>query len=144
MNGSPSCPYTSQTSLATFPLWECHGNMRKLSRSGYRYMSDSSIRTKPSTEDPSNIHLLSNAFSSCLAVIATFFSVPNTSENCSRINCTSFSLTRSMTSCLVYRSISSLLFSFLFGFKIQPAVNIILSSYIFIVNQSRGNTALLK
>ena len=39
------------------------------------------ILTKPSTEEPSNMHLLSSAFSSWLEVIAIFLSVPKISVN---------------------------------------------------------------
>ncbi len=51
-------------------------------------MSDSSIRTKPSIEEPSNMHLLLSAFSSWLRVIATFLSEPRISVNCRRIKLT--------------------------------------------------------
>ena len=95
--------------LATFPCCGLHGKIINVSRSGYRYISDSSILTNPSIDDPSNIHLLSNAFSSCPAVIATFFNVPNISVNCSLINSISSSSTILIMSCFVYLLILILL-----------------------------------
>jgi hypothetical protein len=46
-------------------------------------MSDSSMRTKPSIEDPSNIMSPANAFSNCEAGISTFLFTPRMSVNCS-------------------------------------------------------------
>ena len=54
-NGVPSVLYTSQISLATFPVCGLHGKITKLSRSGLRHISDSSIRANPSIDEPSNI-----------------------------------------------------------------------------------------
>ena len=99
--GTPSGRYTSHIKRATFPCCGRHGRISNVLRSGYRYISDSSIRTKPSIAEPSNIHLLSNALSSWLAVIATFFKFPDTSVNWSLINCTSFSSTSWIISCFV-------------------------------------------
>ncbi len=103
--GFPSAVYTSQMSLAVFPISEFHGSMTNESVSGDRYMSDSSILTNPSMDEPSNIHLLSRAFSSCFAVIATFFSMPKMSVNWSLMNSTFSSLTIFMISSFVYLDI---------------------------------------
>src|ERR1700704_6217075 len=46
-------------------------------------MSDSSIRTKPSIEDPSNMMSPANAFSNCDAGSSTFLLMPRMSVNCS-------------------------------------------------------------
>ena len=59
----PSGLYTSQMSRATFPWLGRQGNTTKESRLGYRYWSDSSMRTKPSMEEPSNMIWLFTAFS---------------------------------------------------------------------------------
>ena len=45
-------------------------------------MSDSSIRTKPSIEEPSNIISLSSTFSNWLTGTSTFLIVPKISVNC--------------------------------------------------------------
>ena len=94
---------------ATLPCCGLHGKIIKVSRSGCRYISDSSILTKPSIDEPSNMHLLSSAFSSWLAVIATFFNVPKISVNCKRINSISSSSTMRIISFLVYFAILNLL-----------------------------------
>ena len=51
--GVPSGLWTSQISRATLPYWGRQGRMAKVSRSGQRYWSDSSMRTNPSMELPS-------------------------------------------------------------------------------------------
>src|SRR5437867_1605926 len=68
-----------------------HGKMRNVARSGRRYMSDSSMRTKPSIDDPSNMILPSSASSNWRSGISTFLIVPRMSVNCRRMNLT-FSL----------------------------------------------------
>src|SRR5205823_6352012 len=72
-----------------------HGKMRKVERSGLRYMSDSSIRTKPSMDDPSNMILPSSASSNWRSGISTFLIAPRISVNCRRMNLT---FSRSMRS----------------------------------------------
>src|ERR1035437_9727723 len=82
----PSGVMTSQTTRATFPF-ECdHGKMRNVSRSGTRPMSDSSMRVKPSIEDPSNWISPSSAFSNCERGTSTFLMIPRMSVNCRRRN----------------------------------------------------------
>src|SRR5476649_1215024 len=77
----------SQIMRATFsPVGAVHGNTRKVERSGFRYMSDSSIRTNPSIDDPSNMILPSSASSNCRSGISTFLIVPRMSVNCRRMN----------------------------------------------------------
>ena len=87
------------------PCCVCHGSRQKVSRSGCKYMSDSSMRTKPSMDEPSNMHSLSSAFRAWLLVMATFLSVPKISVNCKRINLTSFSSRIRRMSSLVYLAI---------------------------------------
>src|SRR5699024_4759383 len=70
---------------ATFLFSVVYGKITNESKSGYKYISDSSILTKPSIEDPSNIILLSNALSNWLSGISTFLIVPSISVNCSLI-----------------------------------------------------------
>ena len=53
-------------------------------RSGLSSMSDSSIRTNPSIEEPSNMISPSRAFSNWLRGISTFLFTPRMSVNCSR------------------------------------------------------------
>ena len=53
-------------------------------------MSDSSIRTKPSIEEPSNMMSPSSAFSNCDCGISTFLLMPRMSVNCRRRNRTLF------------------------------------------------------
>jgi hypothetical protein len=52
-------------------------------------MSDSSIRTKPSIDEPSNMICPSSAFSNWLRGTSTFFTTPRMSVNWSRRNRTS-------------------------------------------------------
>ena len=83
------------------PCWGRQGSTVKESRSGYRYMSDSWMRTKPSMELPSIITWLFTAFSIWEAVMATFFSWPKISVNCIRMNLMSSSDTLRIMSSLV-------------------------------------------
>ncbi len=85
-NGLPSGSMTSQTRRATFPFGCDHGKMRNVSRSGTRPMSDSSIRVKPSIEEPSNWISPSSAFSNCERGTSTFLMIPRMSVNCRRRN----------------------------------------------------------
>src|SRR5216684_5211350 len=79
----------SQIIRATLsPVAPAQGKRRKVERSGRRYMSDSSMRTKPSIDDPSNMILPSSASSNCRSGISTFLMVPRMSVNCSRRNLT--------------------------------------------------------
>ena len=75
--------------------------MRKVERSGRRYMSDSSIRTKPSIDDPSNMMAPSSAAANWRSGISTFLMTPRMSVNCRRMNLT------------FMRSASSRIFAFL-------------------------------
>ena len=68
------------------PYWGRQGRMAKVSRSGQRYWSDSSMRTNPSMELPSIITWPARAFSIWDAVMATFFIWPKMSVNCIRMN----------------------------------------------------------
>ena len=55
-NGVPSGLAMSQVMPPMrAPLASGQGSTWKVSRSGFRYMSDSSIRTNPSIDEPSNI-----------------------------------------------------------------------------------------
>ncbi len=74
--------------------------MAKVSRSGFRIMSDSSIRTNPSIDEPSNMISPSSAFSNWLSGTSTFFTAPVMSVNCRRRNRTSCSRSISSTSSL--------------------------------------------
>src|SRR5690349_7171790 len=51
-------------------------------------MSDSSIRTNPSIEEPSNMMRPSSASSNCLSGTSTFLIAPRMSVNCRRMNFT--------------------------------------------------------
>src|SRR6266545_234063 len=86
----------SQMIRATLsPVGPGQGNIRKVARSGRRYMSDSSIRTKPSIDEPSNMILPASASSNWRSGISTFLIVPRMSVNCRRMN---FTFSRSVRS----------------------------------------------
>src|SRR2546425_6734984 len=70
------------------PAGPAHGNTRNVDRSGLRYMSDSSIRTNPSIDEPSNMILPSSASSNWRSGISTFLIVPRMSVNWRRMNLT--------------------------------------------------------
>ncbi len=72
----PSGIFTSQTSRATFPRPPSRGKIRNVLRSGWRSMSDSSMRVNPSIEDPSNMISPSKAFWNWLAGNSTFLLAP--------------------------------------------------------------------
>src|SRR6267378_2388461 len=91
----------SQITRATFPPSSSYGRTRKVPRSGFSTMSDSSMRTKPSIEEPSNITSPSSAFSNWLSGTSTFLLTPRMSVNCSRKNDTPCFLARSRISRLV-------------------------------------------
>ena len=75
-----------------------HGSTWNVLGSGWKYMSDFSMRLKPRIEEPSNISSLSRAFSSSEDGIEMFFNWPYSSVNCRRTNLTSFSRQRSISS----------------------------------------------
>src|SRR5699024_6143774 len=81
--GSPPISYTSQINLADFALSSDQGKILQVLKSGLRYISDSSTRTNPSIEDPSNIISPSSALPSWVVGISTFLIVPRISVNCS-------------------------------------------------------------
>ncbi len=87
----PGC-CTSHIILAIDPLLCPHGNSWKVFRSGFSTISDSSIRTNPSTEEPSKDIPWPIAFSIWDTGMATFLTMPWISTNCSLTNLTSFSL----------------------------------------------------
>src|SRR4026208_2479899 len=69
-------------------------------------MSDSSIRTKPSIEEPSNMMSPSSAFENCDCGISTFLLMPRMSVNCRRRNRTLFFAARSRMSFLLAPEVS--------------------------------------
>src|ERR1700758_4466821 len=62
--------------------------MRKVSRSGFKTMSDSSIRTNPSMAEPSNRMSPDSALSNWLSGTSKFLLTPRISVNWSRRNAT--------------------------------------------------------
>src|SRR5882762_2868982 len=74
----------SQMSRATRPPSSSYGRTRNVSRSGFSTMSDSSIRTNPSIDEPSNMMSPSSAFSNWLSGTSTFLLIPRISVNWSR------------------------------------------------------------
>src|SRR6266567_6984223 len=91
----------SQITRATFPAASPFGSTRKVSRSGRSTMSDSSIRTKPSIEEPSNMISPSSAFSNWLSGSSTFLLTPRMSVNWRRSELTSCFFAASRISRLV-------------------------------------------
>ncbi len=91
--GVPSDLCTEQIKRATLPCSLPHGNNNQELKSGYKRISLSSMRTKPSIEDPSNAILLFKTFSSCEIGTSTFLMIPLTSVNIKRKNFTFSSLT---------------------------------------------------
>src|SRR6266566_4344490 len=91
----------SQITRATLPAASPFGSTRKVSRSGRSTMSDSSIRTKPSMDEPSNMMSPSSAFSNWLSGTSTFLLTPRISVNWSRREETSCFLAASRISRLV-------------------------------------------
>src|ERR1051326_4222079 len=77
------------------PVVPAQGKMGKVEESGRSYMSDSSMRTKPSIDEPSNMILPSSASSNCRSGISTFLIVPRMSVNWRRRN---FTFSRSVRS----------------------------------------------
>ena len=69
-------------------------------------MSDSSIRTNPSIDEPSNMMSPASAFSNCDAGISTFLLMPRMSVNCSLRNRTLFFAARSRMSFLLAPEVS--------------------------------------
>src|SRR5881409_1342829 len=91
----------SQITRATLPAESPFGSTRNVSRSGRSTMSDSSIRTKPSMDEPSNMMSPSSAFSNWLSGTSTFLLTPRMSVNCRRRELTSCFLAASRISFLV-------------------------------------------
>src|SRR6267143_3057108 len=91
----------SQITRATLPAASPLGRMRKVSRSGRSTMSDSSIRTNPSIDEPSNMMSPSSALSNWLSGTSTFLLTPRMSVNWRRRELTSCFLARSRISRLV-------------------------------------------
>ena len=77
------------------------GRMAKVLGSGMATMSDSSMRVKPSMDEPSKPMPSSSAPSSSSSVIAKLLRNPSTSVNQSRMNLMSLSLTVRRTSSFV-------------------------------------------
>src|SRR2546426_2045830 len=88
----------SQITRATLPAASPLGSTRNVSRSGRSTMSDSSIRTKPSIDEPSNMMSPSRAFSNWLSGTSTFLLTPRMSVNWRRSELTSCFLARSRIS----------------------------------------------
>ncbi len=80
-NGVPSGIAMSQMTRATRSAPSPMGKIRKVERSGVSSMSDSSIRTKPSIDEPSNIMSPLSAFSNCDDGTSTFLLTPRMSVN---------------------------------------------------------------
>src|SRR5438552_15306943 len=78
-----------------------HGITVKVSRSSFRYISDSEIRAKPSIEEPSNQTFDSIASSSFETGIVIAFMTPSRSVNMTLMNWTFWSLASDNTSDLV-------------------------------------------
>ena len=93
-----------------------HGRIWKVSGSGFATISLSSIRAKPSIDEPSKPIPSSNAPSSSSTEIAKLFRTPRISVNHRRMNRTSFSFAILRT-----YSLLSVFLSF-FGMIIQPPV----------------------
>src|SRR5258706_15528075 len=91
----------SQITRATLPAASPFGSTRKVSRSGRSTMSDSSIRTNPSIEEPSNMMSPSSALSNWLSGTSTFLLTPRISVNWRRSEETSCFLAASRISRLV-------------------------------------------
>src|SRR6266581_6470486 len=91
----------SQITRATLPPSSSYGSTRNVARSGRSTMSDSSIRTNPSIEDPSNMMSPSRAFSNWLSGTSTFLLTPRMSVNWRRSELTSCFLATSRISRLV-------------------------------------------
>src|SRR6266705_5685702 len=91
----------SQITRATLPAASPFGSTRNVSRSGRSTMSDCSIRTKPSIDEPSNMMSPSSAFSNWLSGTSTFLLTPRMSVNWRRSELTSCLLATSRISRLV-------------------------------------------
>src|SRR6266850_2048159 len=88
----------SQISRATLPPSSSCGSTWNVARSGLSTMSDSSIRTNPSIDEPSNMMSPSSAFSNWLSGTSTFLLTPRMSVNCNRRKDTPCFLARSRIS----------------------------------------------
>src|ERR1044071_3048676 len=89
VKGVPSGLAMSQMTRATRsePAY-VHGSTWNVERSGLRYMSDSSVRTNPSIDEPSNVMCTSSASPNCRSGTSTFLVDPRMSVNWSRMNFT--------------------------------------------------------
>src|SRR6267143_429250 len=96
--GLPSAVLMSQISLATRLVSSPQGKIWKVPKSGVSSISDSSIRTNPSIEEPSNMISPARAFSNCDAGISTVLLMPRMSVNCSRRKRTLLEVARSRMS----------------------------------------------
>src|SRR5471030_776386 len=74
-----------------------HGITAKVLRSSFRYISDSDMRAKPSTDEPSNHTFCSMASSSFDTGIVIAFMTPRISVNMTLMNCTFCSLASEST-----------------------------------------------
>src|SRR5436190_18093576 len=83
------------------PVGLGHGKTQNVERSGSRYMSDSSMRTNPSIDEPSNMIRPSSASSNCRSGISTFLIAPRMSVNWRRMNLTFSRSARSRICALV-------------------------------------------
>jgi hypothetical protein len=87
----------SQNMRATLDSRGRQGTSWKVAGSGMASMSDSSMRAKPSMEEPSKPMPSSKAFSSSSTVMAKDLRAPTMSVNQRRMNLTSCSLQAEMT-----------------------------------------------
>ena len=97
--------WMSQNMRATRCCCGRQGSTTKVAGSGRAIMSDSSMRAKPSIEEPSKLMPRSSAASSSPTVIANDFSEPRMSVNQSRMNLTSASRAVAMTYSVVSAAI---------------------------------------
>ena len=81
-------------------------DQERVERSGASSMSDSSMRTNPSIDEPSNMMSPASAFSNCDAGISTFLLMPRMSVNCRRMKRTLSSRASSRMSFLVAPAVS--------------------------------------
>ena len=76
----------SQNTRASVALASPHGRTSNVLASGIASTSLSSVRPKPSIDEPSKVIPSSSAFSSSAGLIAKLFRLPSTSVNHSRIS----------------------------------------------------------
>ena len=107
--GVPSGMLMSQMTRATRFAGSLQGKIWKVWRSGARSMSDSSIRTNPSIDEPSNMMSPDSALSNCEAGTSTFLLTPRMSVNWSRRKRTLFRLASSRMSFFVAPVVSGMI-----------------------------------